>query len=72
MFSVYSISSKHTPIEIEGAYDVHDFEVNGIANQKLFLTRFAGIKIVVNKSLDGLSSDGHVMFWNYQKGNGYF
>ena len=56
---IYSRLYTHIPIAIEGAYDVHAFEVNGKANTDFF---DAGRwnQVVVNPSQDGLESSGHV------------
>jgi len=60
-FQRYSETNTHNPIEIEGAFDVHSFEINGKENQNYF-DSIRWNQVVVNKSQDGLSSDGHVMF----------
>ena len=58
-YRVYSRVNKYSPIAIEGAYDVHSFEVNGRANTDYFdASRWN--QVVVNPSPDGSSSTGHV------------
>ncbi|WP_435624158.1 hypothetical protein [Flagellimonas sp.] len=58
-FQTYSRLNDHTPIEIEGAYDVHSFQLNGKANTDYF-DALRWNQVVVNRSLDGSSSSGHV------------
>lgn len=57
---LYSRLNGYSPIEIEGAYDVHSFEVNGTANTDYF-DSLRWNQVVVNRSLNGSSSEGHIM-----------
>ncbi|MDX1315861.1 MAG: hypothetical protein R3356_10205, partial [Eudoraea sp.] len=56
---IYTRLNNYTPIEIEGAHDVHSFEVNGSANTDYF-DALRWNQVVVNRSRDGSSSSGHV------------
>ena len=56
---IYSRLNNYIPIEIEGAYDVHSFEVNGTANTNYF-DALRWNQVVINPSLDGSTSSGHV------------
>lgn len=56
---IYSRLNNFDPIEIEGAYDVHSFEVNGTANTNYF-DALRWNQVVVNPSLDGSTSSGHI------------
>ncbi|OZV70113.1 hypothetical protein [Winogradskyella aurantia] len=58
-YDLYNRLNSYSPIAIEGAYDVYSFKVNGTENTNYFDTERWN-QIVVNKSLDGKSSDGHV------------
>ena len=51
--------NNYTPIEIEGAYDVHSFTVNGKENKDYF-DEHRWNQVIVNRSLDGSSSSGHI------------
>ncbi|TRZ44525.1 hypothetical protein D3A96_07880 [Robertkochia marina] len=49
-----------SPIEIEGAYDVHSFEVKRVENTDYFDTQRWN-QVVVNRSLNATSNYGHVL-----------
>ena len=58
-YRVYSKVNRYSPITIEGAYDVHSFEVNATAITNYF-DDMRWNQVVVNPSPDGMSSSGHV------------
>jgi hypothetical protein len=58
---LHSRLHNHLPIAIEGAYDVHVFETNGVKNTDFF-DEERWNQVVVNNSIDGLTSSGHIAF----------
>ena len=58
-FQLSSRLNAYSPIVIEGAYDVHVFDTNGIENPDYF-DEERWNQVVVNESRDGLTSSGHV------------
>ncbi len=56
---LYARVNNHSPIAIEGAYDIHTFEINGEANADYFDSSRWN-QVVINRSQDGKTSSGHV------------